>query len=342
MKNVVALLGIVIISFSIAGCDEPSMPRTRNLEVLRISMTQYATNHFFLDTPYRSQYEQYVQSIFHQGNPSLIVTAAEIYVSQAGYPVDYLKQHRAIAYINLSPMLSNRYDTTLRSFDSIRVGEAEAGMFRKLDPWEYTLDPVTGVLTVNQNLAQDGDIIAAAYTTSSGCTYGEFLADPGPDAQPAVLKLVKPMVVSPLYKTAWNLMLKNVYNLGRGFLQNPLNSHYRFAIDFVYYSADGNKCESIEGIPLLRLFGLDRLDRDGNPTPDGELDWLPGITVDDERGGIILPSLRPLDDGIRQWFLQNGRAAPDTFLFPELYDSTTVIAAQSNRNRFVISVRELF
>lgn len=96
----------------------------------------------------------------------------------------------------------------------------------------------------------------------------------------------------------WDLMMKNVYNLRT----SQLNQQ-DFEFD-VFYEDDFNDgslkvfSEDALKLPLLQFFNLDRLNRFGDPQPDGYFDYIPGVTVIERSGSIVFPILEPFGSHI--------------------------------------------
>jgi cell surface protein SprA len=93
----------------------------------------------------------------------------------------------------------------------------------------------------------------------------------------------------------------------------------------------------ILGQPLVTVLGLDRYTSDGAPGSDGIFDYRPGRTIDQLHGDIILPYLRPFDDGIRRYFASTGQpiSPASNLLLPQLYDTTTTGLARRLASRYV-------
>ena len=115
----------------------------------------------------------------------------------------------------------------------------------------------------------------------------------------------------------------NIYRICDG----PI-SEEGFQLNIFRTSRGGTPVTSIEGRPLLNVLGLDSYGPDGTriSNGDGQFDFRPGFTIDEDKGELIFPYLRPLDDGIRGYFAARGVVVPDSFLYPQLYDTTSEAA----------------
>lgn len=219
---------------------------------------------------------------------------------------------------------------------------------RLLSPSEYTVNSALGFISLKASLRQD-EVLAVAYEyTYAGQVYqvGEFStnaigSEQADGSQPTLLvKLLKANGTSPDSKGrgAWDLMMKNVYSLGASSLSST-----NFTLDVLYrndsvgtqvrYLAEGDP--AIVGKPLIRVLGLDRLDGRNNPSPDGRFDWVDGYTVLASQGRIIFPALEPFGAYLRDKI--GNRAIAEKYIFPELYDSTLVVAQEmTEKNKFVL------
>lgn len=206
---------------------------------------------------------------------------------------------------------------------------------RRLEPSEYTLNSALGILSLRNALNPD-EVLGVAYEfTYAGQVYqvGEFSTDAvtAPDA--LMVKLLKATAQSPQL-ALWDLMLKNVYNLGAMQIQ-PDN----FKLNIVYrndsigtdmqYITEG----AIQNKILLRVMNLDRLDSKNATNPDGKFDFVEGYTTQSTDGKIIFPVLEPFGSHLRKAIGNDDIAKK--YIFQELYDSTLVVAQEySEKNKF--------
>lgn len=307
----------------------------------------YAPNHFFIDTlPYKAFYEPYYQTEPITVTTDMLdnqVVEGEVWVELLGSdPVQSQVARQGKAFITLPPR-GTGYDSTLRSSPE-QNGVIESSRFIRLDPSQYSLDAYLGVISLPSSV-QDQQIVAISYRRSNGTQFGEFARDlvDTSGGRPLVFKMVKPrnlLSAGTGYRIAWNMMLKNVYNLpgiGRNLKREG------FVLDIFRVTAGQEDRNSILNEPLLRVFGFDKYNSDDTPAPngDGQFDFRPNRTIDQARAEIIFPTLRPFDTGIKGFFA-NSHVPPvaleDTseFLFREIYDTTRTFAQQSLRDKYVI------
>ncbi|MBL0100189.1 MAG: cell surface protein SprA [Saprospiraceae bacterium] len=91
------------------------------------------------------------------------------------------------------------------------------------------------------------------------------------------------------------------------------------------------------------MFNLDRLNRFGDPQPDGYFDYIQGVTVIERSGSVVFPVLEPFGSHLSASNINNyipGTNVKDSLLlakyrYQELYDTTISIAAQNlSKNKF--------
>lgn len=210
---------------------------------------------------------------------------------------------------------------------------------------EYTVDRRLGFISLNMPLNND-QVLAVAYRyTAGGREYqvGEFSTDvPVTPSQPQML--VAKLLKNEILKTnlpIWDLMMKNVYSIGAyGVGQN----NFRFNIFRIEDESGVERPAMYEGQNTqnklwIQLTGLDRLNPQNAQQPDGFFDFLPGITIDPERGRIMFPLIEPFGSDLASQFMTGSeQALVDKYTYQALYDSTKVIAQQyfPNQNRYLI------
>ena len=306
---------------------------------------QFATNHYFIDTSYIAGYEPYYQK---SGNPytrNTYVTDYEVYVSQPT-TIANPNMRQGYAVIDLPPIPAGQ--TTMPAlYDSLRSGTAsgqvspswqiEPGRFQKLDPSQFTIDPKTGVLSLNTSIQQN-QIVAIAFTTADGTTYGTFsYTDTSAVKKPLVLNMIVPQNLTPSETDAWRLMLRNIYPTGGlNFDKNSLQN-----VQITYTPPGQAAVNTIGTTNLLQIFGLDKTGPDGSGGPDGQLDWNPYVDINPQTGEIILPFLKPFVEAFNPATNPEaqGITGADSFAYPQIYDTTADIAAQQfgDRDRFLIT-----
>lgn len=224
---------------------------------------------------------------------------------------------RAMSQINatLSPLKAYNFEGGM---DYEKLENA-----RKLQTNEYTLNAQLGYISLSAPLNTD-EVLAVAYEyTVNGETFkvGEFSTDGILSPQTLVVKLLKGTSLSPSFPT-WDLMMKNIYSL------NTYNlSQENFRMDVVYrnpqtssdinYFPDGTQ----KGVILLRLLNSDRVNSQQDAQSDGLYDFIPGVTVNTEKGQIIFPVVEPFGSNLEKVFASDPASAAK-YVFNTLYDST--------------------
>ena len=238
---------------------------------------------------------------------------------------------------NISSYMQSLGMTSGRDFEKVESA-------RKLSESEYTFNPRLGFISLNQPLSADQVLAVAFQYQVIGDTtiyqVGELTTDGVVSPNTLVVKLLKSTTVNtrgPL----WKLMMKNVY-----FLKSTQISPDKFRLNILYegdeggvpsgYFADGPK----KGIPLIELFGFDRVDGQQNPYSDGVFDWLDnaassGGIIQSSTGRIYFPYVEPFGKDLRQ--LLGDEAAAKKYCFDSLYTLTKTMAQQyPDQNKYYL------
>ncbi len=240
----------------------------------------------------------------------------------------------------------------LRSSYGMReVFDFEVRTMRKLRPNEYDYNPELGFISLRQRLEPNQSLgVAYEYTYSINgdkvYKVGEMTSetvqterDENNDPKPQnviYLKMLKSSNQTP-DQPQWDLMMKNVYQLSTSQLTQE-----DFQMD-IFYEDNTNATlkryipeSGYRNIPLLNLFGLDRLNAYGDPQEDGIFDYIPNITVNTNTGSIIFPVLEPFGESLLQ-LLDGNQELYARYGYPDLYDASVTAARQElGKNRFVI------
>ncbi len=211
--------------------------------------------------------------------------------------------------------------------------EFEEGFFIPLEEGiDYILDEYLGIVHLNTRL-NDRQALAVSYTYNSPQTGRVEVGDINlGDSDRMVLKLLRPSTISPSSK-AWPLMMRNVYSLNA---TNLSRESLELDIFFTGSNTDQTNLPGLGNI-LLRDLGLDRVNSQGEPGADNQVDFGTG-TLDALRGRIIFPYLEPFGDRIRE-IIENSNLsdadkedAINRFVFEELYTGTQSNAQQSSKD----------
>lgn len=264
--------------------------------------------------------------------------------------------------------------TVNEGFDYVTLESA-----RKLTPQEYTLNTQLGYISLRQRLNNDEVLAVAFQYTVNGRVFqvGEFANDgvvatsvienPNPAQPPVnnqslVVKLLKSNLTN-VSEPIWDLMMKNIYNLGGFQLSQEdfkLNIFYQFPPELNYITASAGTLTNppvplppgVDQTTLIRVFNLDRLNRQGDPQTagDGFFDFIPGLTIDTENGRVIFTSVEPFGS-----YLFNKLVNPPTsgsenydnpatynanqaqYVYRDMYRTTKAQALESaDKNKYLI------
>jgi len=214
------------------------------------------------------------------------------------------------------------------------------GNMRRLDANEYTINSQLGYVSLNTPLRPDEVLFVAFNYSLNGESHqvGEFTDDvpaTGLNSNVLFTKMLKPSVLRVAPYPAWDLMMKNIYNIGYGLERDG------FFMDVKYESGTSagkiNYLPSgvIKNKPLVQVVGLDRLTNHTAPGPDNYFDYVEGITINSGKGIIIFPTLEPFGDHLEEQ-LDNDPNETSKYVFAPLYDLTQADAKQRfpELNRF--------
>ncbi|MCB9313672.1 MAG: cell surface protein SprA [Lewinellaceae bacterium] len=231
---------------------------------------------------------------------------------------------------------------TSSQFQMEQTRDFEKITARLLAPTEYTLDPnmaKLGFISITTNLKPQ-DVLGVSYEfTYNGRHYqvGEFADDVPYDQQKPnvlfvkMLKSITQRVDIPL----WDLMMKNVYNIGAYNV-----SQEDFKLDIFYEDpGEGLKrflpSSNLAAIPLIRVFNMDNLNVQQDPQPDGIFDYVPGLTIFPQNGRIMFPVLEPFGSSLTDRI--DDPQLKEFYSYQDLYDTILVRAREVlDKNRFVI------
>ncbi|MFZ9756075.1 MAG: cell surface protein SprA, partial [Bacteroidia bacterium] len=216
---------------------------------------------------------------------------------------------------------------------------------RQLNEKEFSLNSQLGYISLTQPLNND-EILAVAFEyTYNGNTYqvGEFSRDVAPGDQNVLhLKMLKGNTIRTRLPI-WKLMMKNIYALNtyqlslEDFKLNLIYADDTSGADYNYLPVTADLPALKGGNPLLRVVGLDKLNRQQEAKPDGVFDAIEGITINTQYARIIFPVVEPFGESLREKFDAYNDLA-DYYCFDALYDSTKWLAQQDvKHNKFFLT-----
>lgn len=209
---------------------------------------------------------------------------------------------------------------------------------RLLTSSEYTLNTSLGYVSLKQTLQTDQVLAIAFEYTYRGQRYqvGEFSTDIKDNQNALFVKALKNTACTPQMGN-WDLMMKNVYSLGATSIQKD-----KFRLDVKILSDTTGVYLSYIPEPglkdkkIIALLGLDRLDNNNKPNPNGYFDFVSGYTIDATNGRVYFPVVEPFGTHLAKT-LGGGQLA-ERYVFQELYDSTKTVAKQfAEKNKYIIS-----
>ncbi len=250
---------------------------------------------------------------------------------------------------------------------------------RKLTANEYKLNTQLGYISLRQRLNNDEVLAVAFQYTVGGKVFqvGEFANDgviatdvivnTDPTQSPVnnqnlVVKLLKSNLTN-VSEPIWDLMMKNIYNLGGSQLSQEdfrMNIFYQFPPELNYITpAVGTITNPSVPLPvdvdqttLIKVFNLDRLNQQGDPQPsgDGFFDFIPGLTIDQENGRIIFTTVEPFGTHLfnkldntpgagNEDYNQPSTYNPnqDKYVYRDMYVTTKAQAQQTaDKNKYLI------
>jgi cell surface protein SprA len=249
---------------------------------------------------------------------------------------------------------SSLVTTRLNALGLTPVQDFEKTFGRKLSTNDYSYNPLVGYISLNQPLQPD-EVLGVAFQYSyNGHIYqvGEFSQDVPPDTTAASSGIQKVLFLKLLKATSqrtqlpiWDLMMKNIYTLHTkdgSFISSIQPADFKLNVMYQEpskgekrYLPEGSK----EGIPLITLLNLDRLNSRSDPVPDGVFDYLEGLTVVSSQARIIFPELEPFGHDLDSAFVGADSAAlRQKYLFYPLYDTIKEVAkTYANLDRYLIN-----
>lgn len=218
---------------------------------------------------------------------------------------------------------------------------------RKLEEGrDFIFHPELGYLSLTSKLRNNEALAIAFEYTYRGQTYkvGEMAEDIGNLAEDklVVLKLLKPQSIVTNSPT-WDLMMKNIYSLNTSGLSN---SNFQLR---VIYKDDRNGVDNpslqegknIEGVPLVQVLNLDKLNQNGDFASDGNFDFINNATIISKKGRIVFPTIEPFGSHLERKFKENdpdnALRLSNNYAYNELYDKTPSDARQiTTKNKFFL------
>ncbi len=318
----------------------------RLAQTFNLHAYDYAENHFFLDTAYKTAFSQAYTSgsrIIPSNFGNLRIKEIEVWESVRSAPdAAGSDAKEAVAIANIEAISADqRYPATTRGAEVV-LGEVERGNFRRLTQDAYEYDEELGILTI-LSLRRDRTY-AVAYRVENGPSanddlkYGEFSAEVGTD-EVIALRLIYRQNLQPGFRTLWDRQLRNIYSL-------PVNNVNldQTRISIWYFRNTNDSADVLQGAPqkIVTILGVDRTNNEsGDANPDGLFDVRNPFIFNRERGEIMFPNLEPFRDQLVQYFANTpglNQQQAERYVYGAVYDTTKEVARQqTERDRFLIS-----
>lgn len=318
----------------------------QNKQPFLLRAYDYAKNHFFLDTAYKSIYRDYFQHstpVIPQTPEAQYNRVKEIEVWETTNNVQDVHSTEAVAFAYLEPkrmMQGENYDSDNLTDSLIVDGRVERGRFERLDTTRYRVDRNLGTLTI-YNLRPDRTY-AVAYRIEGASTireddpyFGEFTYN-STTKDTLILKLIYRPNLQPQFKTLWDRQMKNIYSI------NATNVDLNETrVEVWYMNQSNDSTDVLEGAPdkLVTIMGVDQVNNGtGSAPPDGKFDMQPPF-FDQRYGEITFPHPEPFREGLREYFDELGNPdMAEQYVFPDVYDTTYDVARRNTvKDRFVIT-----
>jgi len=341
---------------------------------------EYEENkHFFISQYFRDHYNEYLSTLPLVGSP-IVITKIEVWRTTVGaattdnrnivaftdlgeadpefsalsynpaydggqYPDNQINNLTMLAdssiIRNISTVSNNLQGIGFRSGSNYEKVESA----RLLSSSEYTFNSKLGFITLNSALSSDQVLAVAFQYTVIGSDkvyqVGEFSNEV---ASPNCIrvKLLKSTNLN-TKSSLWKLMMKNVYNLSAYQVSSE-----KFRLN-ILYTGDSEGVPngfftrgSLKGISLIKLMGLDRLNQQQDPSPDGIFDFIDGAattggTINSSNGRIYFPTIEPFGKDLRAIFPADEQDLANAYAFDSLYTMTKTMAQQlTSKNKYYL------
>ncbi|EMR04546.1 T9SS outer membrane translocon Sov/SprA [Cesiribacter andamanensis] len=255
-----------------------------------------------------------------------------------------------------------RANTDLRSVDEVdRVLQGQFGMqnsrdyvliksARKLNATEFSYHTELGYISLNRQLQNDEALAVAFEYTYNGRRYqvGELTENyqNRPSNDVIFLKMLRSNNVD-TRAHVWELMMKNIYSLNanqvarEGFQLRVVYRDDRSGLDQPNLQEGvDRRGEPLRNIPIIRLLGLDLLNPNNDRQPDGNFDFIEGVTINLDRGLIIFPVKEPFGDHLREQIGSGQPSITSKYVYDTLYRTTRYNAELvAEQNKYFLEVK---
>ncbi|MFW5757172.1 MAG: cell surface protein SprA, partial [Bacteroidota bacterium] len=334
--------------------------------------------HYFLGQFFRDQYDEALETL-PVVSSNVVINRIEVWITNIGAATEDNRNivafsdlgesdpHNSSVQPGSNPAPSNLSNNIYETFRNSQVRNIEqVNNYLSQHPWgfaagidyenvenarrlkdnEFTFNPRLGFISLNQSVNPDHVLgVAFEYTIIGDTTtyqVGEFSNDvDAPNS--LIVKLLKSTTVNTVHPM-WDLMMKNVYNIGayqvnrEDFRLNILYEDEELGVPVGFFTEG-----ELDGVPLIRVMGLDRLNVQLDPVPDGVFDFVDnahteGGTINSSNGRIYFPVVEPFGSHIRK--VLDDEELGDKYAFDSLYTTTKFRAQQfPEKNRYIFEGR---
>ena len=267
--------------------------------------------------------DQYVNRIYQPGDS---ISLFELYISnyQAATNPNSIHGYAFVQQMRNPDELPEDLDEMVTRTDSV-----VSAYFVKVDESQYRVDRLHGWFRLNTP-AMDADIIAARFVINHSDGTADTFGFPLGDTL-LILKLIKPSYMQPSHP-CWEYEWRNVYELG--LTDFDLQTAYIKLFRRVGTDSSQSLPENAN-VFLLSLYGMDSVDINDQPNPDGLVDQKL-IFIDPGRGELIFPVPHPFDPrAIDVMLVPSLVNYPDSLRNPALYNSTDKNEMELNSKMFI-------
>lgn len=213
---------------------------------------------------------------------------------------------------------------------------------RKLTEKDFKFHAQLGYISLNTPLQADEVLAVSFEYTYNGVVYkvGEMTEDYSTleDSKHIYLKLLRPARLQTDLPT-WKLLMKNIYSLGASQVSKD-NFQLR-----VVYRDDSSGVDNpslprgvnLKDKPLVKVFGVDKINPVNELQPDGNYDFIDGVTIDAQNGRVIFPVIEPFGSYLQSQFVTGEEALINRYVYSELYRLTQSDAQQiASKSKFYL------
>lgn len=325
-------LSLILISvIYISACDDV----TNSVDIrdaYEIKAWDYSDNHYFLDTIYKQSFLDYYNNNFISSHTDSFYVDDQSFEVWVQTDVTVSNYRRAALHINLPSIpVSGKYNDSFKVVSNPQQGISAFGLVRKLQTSEYTIHKYAGYVSLIINLPENYFAGVAYKRPLTGEEFGSISTDT--NAYPTdtlVLKMIKVQNLVPQNLSAWELKLKNIYQLPR---TNILQNGFEFDISYLYNGVYSSKLPNTDNY-LITILGLDKYSDGRIEPPDNKFDFIANYTIDPDNGWIIFPTLKPFLTNFQNF----SPPVDSVYWYPQIYNDLKSNSNQvPNANNYKLS-----